>query len=168
MTSHWFVFRSKPREETAAWHYLQSQGVDCFYPRIRVNPVNPRARKVKPYFPGYLFVHCDLDQLGNNAFRWMPHSLGLVRFGGQPAVVPESIIHDIQKMVAAVEETGGEALFDFHPGDDVRIEGGPFAGYSGIFNKHLSGRDRVCVLLTMLRENRELSIEMHVDQVHKE
>ena len=168
MTSHWFVFRSKPREETAAWHYLQSQDVTCFYPSMRVNPVNPRARKIKPYFPGYLFVYCDLDQLGNNTFRWMPHSLGLVRFGGEPAVVPENVIQGIRNTLVAIDEAGGETLFDLQPGDDVFIKDGPFAGYRGIFNKSLSGRDRVCVLLTMLRENRELSIEMNVDQIRKE
>jgi len=155
MTSHWYVFRSKPREETAAWHYLLSQDVTCFYPRVGVKPVNPRARKVKPYFPGYLFVHCDLDQLGNNAFCWMPHSLGLVRFGGLPAVT-------------SVAETDREKLFDFQPGDDVLVKDGPFTGCRAIFDSRLSGQDRVCVLLQMLNDQREVPVELVMGQISKE
>ena len=168
MTNDWYVLHSKPRKEHILWRYLQSLDIDCYFPNLLVKTVNPRARKIKPYFPGYLFVHCDLDQLGNNAFRWMPHSLGLVRFGGQPAVVPESIIHGIQKTVAAVGETGGETLFNLQPGDDVLIKDGPFAGYRGVFDTHLSGRDRVCVLLQMLSEVREIPLELNAGSIRKE
>jgi transcriptional antiterminator RfaH len=38
-----------------------------------VRPVNPRARKTRPYFPGYLFVQADLAAVGLVEFRWMPH-----------------------------------------------------------------------------------------------
>jgi len=37
-------------------------------------------------------------------------------------------------------------------GDRVQITGGIFEGHEGIFDTHLSGQDRVQVLLTYLRE----------------
>ena len=40
---------------------MQSQDYEVFYPCLRIHPVNPRSRKIVPYFPGYLFVEADLE-----------------------------------------------------------------------------------------------------------
>ena len=56
--------RSKPNKEMPLWHEIRARGVECFYPYLRVEPVNPRCRTIQPYFPGYLFVHADLEQIG--------------------------------------------------------------------------------------------------------
>ena len=61
MSYQWYALRSKSRKEDAVWRQLQSQGYEVFYPCLRVHPVNPRSRKIVPYFPGYLFVEVDLD-----------------------------------------------------------------------------------------------------------
>ena len=168
MTFCWYTLRSKPRKERALYQYICSEDVDCFYPRVRVNPVNPRARKIKPYFPGYMFVQVDLEEVGCNRFRWIPHSLGLVRFGGVPALVPENIIQGIQRTVEKINEAGGEELFHLQPGDQVTIEDGPFAGYRGVFDTRLSGTERVRVLLSMLQQSREIPVELSVGQITKE
>jgi len=168
MTSRWYVLRSKPGKENFLYRYICSEDVECFYPCIRVNPVNPRSQKVKPFFPGYMFVYSNLREVGMNRFRWLPHSFGLVWFGNVPAEVPENLIRGIKDTVSQIQDASGETLHGLRPGDRVLIEDGPFAGYRGVFDTRLSGHDRVCVLLTMLQDNRELSIEMHVDQIHKE
>lgn len=167
MTLRWYTIRSKPRKERALYRMLLAEEVDCYFPRIRVHPVNPRARKIKPYFPGYMFVNTDLTQVGRSKFRWMPHSLGLVRFGGEPAVVPEHLVQGIQRTVAKIREAGGETFHGLEQGDQVLIEDGPFEGYRAIFDSRLSGRDRVRVLLTMLQEQRELPVELDVSQIRK-
>ncbi len=92
MAFHWYALRSKPRKEDIVWRQCREQGYEVFYPRLRVQPVNPRARKVKAYFPGYLFTHVDLDTIGLSAFQWMPHAIGLVTFGGEPSTVPDNLI----------------------------------------------------------------------------
>ena len=168
MTFCWYTLRSKPRKERALYQYICAEDVDCFYPRLRVNPVNPRARKIKPYFPGYMFVQVDLEEVGPNRFRWIPHSLGLVRFGGVPALVPENIIQGIQRTVEKINEAGGEELFHLQPGDQVTIEDGPFAGYRGVFDTRLSGSERARVLLSMLQGSREIPVELSVGQITKE
>ncbi len=160
MTSQWYVVRSKPREETAAWHYLMSMDVTCFCPCLEVNPINPRARKVIPYFPDYLFVFCDLDLLGNNTFRWMSHSHGLVSFCGQPAPVPDNVIACVRKTLTAAESGCRQEACEFQAGDCVLVERGAFQGYQALFDKSLLGGERVCVLLKMLGENREVPLEL--------
>ncbi|HEB63956.1 MAG TPA: hypothetical protein ENJ02_00220, partial [Chloroflexi bacterium] len=66
MSANWYVLRSKARKEDAVYAQALQRGLEVFYPRLRVNPVNPRARKVRPYFPGYMFVRVDLEAVGRS------------------------------------------------------------------------------------------------------
>ena len=111
MPLHWYALRSKPRKEDIVWRQLHSQGFEAYYPRLKVQPVNPRSRKVRPYFPGYMFVQADIEEVGLSTFQWMPHALGLVCFGDEAAIVPENLIHAIHKRVDEIIAAGGE-LFD--------------------------------------------------------
>lgn len=167
MTSHWYALRSKPRQECSLYSYICSEDVECYYPRIRVNPVNPRSQKVKPYFPGYMFVQVNIKEEGKNRFRWTPYSLGLVRFGDEPAVVPDNLICGIQRTLEKINAAGGEEMYGLNPGDKVLIEKGPFQGYCGVFDTRLSGRDRIRVLLTMLQDGREVPVELKIGQISK-
>jgi transcription antitermination factor NusG len=166
MSLRWYALRSKTRKEDVVYKQVRDQNIEVFYPRLRVNPVNPRARRYKPYFPGYLFVQLDLDILGNSAFQWMPHTLGLVTFGGEPANVPESLIHAIQQRVDEIAKAGGEVLDGLHSGDVVQIERGPFEGYEAIFDARLPGTERVRVLLKLLDERR-VPVELSVSSIRQ-
>lgn len=127
------------------------RGIEIFYPRLRVQPVNPRARKVKPYFPGYVFGQLDLEQVGRSVVDWIPGALGLVNFGGEPAIVPEHVVNTIRQHVDAINAANNPDSLRYRPGDTVAIHAGPFSGYEAIFDVHLPGRDRAEVLLKMLQ-----------------
>ena len=159
MALNWHVMRSKPNREDFLARELESRDVDYYYPRLRANPVNPRARRFKPYFPGYLFIHIDLEKVNSSAFERIPGATNLVSFGGEFSYVPENIIHAIRRKLDDVNASGGEQTEALHPGDRVEIEHGPFAGYTAIFDTSLPGSERVRVLLQML-ERRVLPVEM--------
>jgi transcription antitermination factor NusG len=161
MSEYWYALRCKPRKEDLVYQQVVSQEITVYYPRLRVNPVNPRSKKIKPYFPGYMFVRVDLDRLGLSYFQWMPHTLGLVSFGDEPASVPEHLIAAIQKRVKDVAEAGGELFLGLKPGDSVWIREGPFAGYEAIFDARLPGKERVRVLLKLLSEQRHVPLELN-------
>jgi transcriptional antiterminator RfaH len=166
MAKQWYALRSKPRKEEVLWKQLDDRGIEVFYPRLRVHPVNPRSRKVKPYFPGYLFVNLDLDELGQTIFQWMPHTTGLVSFGGEPATVPEHLIYAIRRRVDEIARAGGETFDGLKTGDMVLIEHGPFAGYEAIFDTRLTGNERVRVLLQLL-SSRRVPVELDVAHIQK-
>jgi len=147
----WYVLRSKPQKEMSLSQQASAHGHEVFFPHLRVCPVNPRSRKVRPYFPGYMFVHVDLAQTSLSAFQWMPHSLGLVSFDGEPAPVPEGLIHSIRRRVDEINAAGGEQLEGLKAGETVIIRGGPFDGYQAIFDARLPGSERVRVLLKLLQ-----------------
>jgi len=167
MTSNWYALRSKPRKEDVVWRQLLSQGFEAYYPRLKVQPVNPRSRKLQPYFPGYLFVLADLEETGTSIFRWMPHTLGLVSFGGEAAVVPEGLILSIHRRVDQINAAGGEKFDGLIPGDTVWISEGPFQGYEAIFDVRIPGSQRVRVLLELLGSKRQIPLTLDAGQIER-
>jgi len=167
MAYNWYALRSKPRKENVVWRQAISHGFETYYPRIRVHPVNPRSRKLRPYFPGYLFVYADLEEVGQSVFQWMPHSVGLVSFGGEPAVVPEHLIHELRKRVEEINAAGGEIFDGLQPGDVIVISDGPFEGYEAIFDYRLPGSERVRVLMELLGNQRQVPLELDARQIER-
>lgn len=166
MTVSWYAMRSKPNKEDFLAGQLQAHGVEVFYPVLRVTPVNPRARKVRAYFPNYLFVHVDLDLTNVSDLRWMPGASGLVSFDGEPASVPDLLIATLRKQVEQHNANVRDRERNFQAGDVVLIQDGPFAGYEAVFDTHIAGQDRVRVLLSLL-QRRQLPVEIQSRQIRR-
>jgi len=164
MAIHWYALKSHPHKEDLCFRQAEARGFEVFYPCIRVHPVNPRSHTIRPYFPGYLFVHADLEETGISVFQWMPYATGLVAFGGEPASVPEPLIVAIRQRVKEISAAGGELYEGLKTGDSVVIQGGPFEGYAAIFDMKIPGSERVRVLLKMLND-RAVRIELPSGQI---
>lgn len=162
MPEYWYALRSKPRKEEVVYRQILNQNIEVYYPRIRVHPINPRARKIQPYFPSYMFVHVDLDVVGLSYFQWMPHTMGLVCFGDEAAIVPDHLIGELKKRVREIAEAGGEFFDGLKRGETVYIRQGPFAGYEAIFDTRLPGSERVRVLLKLLNDQRQVPMELDI------
>jgi transcriptional antiterminator RfaH len=153
MTAQWYALHSKPMQETLLWEQLSQREIESYYPRIHVQPVNPRSRKVRPYFPGYIFSRVDLEQTSMTLLTRLPGSSGIVAFDGIPSHVPDTLIAAIRRRVGEIEAAGaaGGELFDgLKTGDIVTVQDGPFKGYEAIFDARLLGEGRVRVLLKLL------------------
>ena len=166
MNKNWYALRIKPHKEHAVSQRLQDWDIQTYLPLVRVNPKNPRAAKHKPYFPGYLFIYTDLENIGTNTINWLPGSIGLVSFGAIPATVPENLILELQQRLAQIEAEGGLIFADLEHGDKVRIVEGPFAGYEAIFDMRLPGKDRIQILLSFLSQHPQ-PVEMDVESIQK-
>ncbi len=151
---HWYVMHSKPRKEAFLRERLRIQGVEVYCPLIRVNPVNPRARKEQPFLPGYLFVHVDFEKTPISEFQGISGSIGLVCYGDEPAYVGDALIQEIQKQVDEITGSAYNYVDRFRAGDLVVINDGPFATYKAMFDCRLSGSDRVRVLLELLQDQK--------------
>jgi len=164
MTIRWYVIRSKIRKEEFLAEQLQMRKIEIYHPRIRVQTVNPRARKVKSYFPGYIFIRLDMEASGKSSLQFIPGAAGLVEFGGESADVPDGIIQAIRCRVDEINAAGGELFEELSTGALVVIHSGPFAGYEAIFDARLPGSDRVRVLLKLLK-NRQMQVDLPVGQI---
>ena len=166
MPISWYAIRSKPNKEGFLAGQLESHGVEVFFPRLRVTPVNPRSRKLLPYFPNYLFVHVDLDGVNISTLRWMPGASGLVSFDGEPASVPDFLIVAVQRQVDLLNASSRDLTSNLQPGDSITIQDGPFAGYEAVFDARLSGQGRVRVLLNLLQK-RQMPLELESRQIRR-
>jgi transcriptional antiterminator RfaH len=160
----WYAIQSKNQKEQLLCEQLRLREIELFFPQICVEPVNPRTRKLRPYFPGYVFGYVDLEQVGRSLLKWIPGAVGIVNFGGEPAAVSDLLIANIRKHLEMTNASVGQLSRGFQPGDIVNVNWGPFAGYEVIFDASLPGRDRVRVLLKML-ENKQIHVELPADQI---
>lgn len=164
MAAHWYALQTKARKEALITEQLEQRGVPVFYPHLVVKPVNPRSRTIRPFFPSYVFVKADLGKFGPSAFRYLPFAVGLVSFGGEPAVVDDALLQLIDQRLTEINAAGGETFFQLRPGDRVVIEHGPFAQYEAIFDARLRDSDRVRVLIDLLGD-RQIRVELKVNQI---
>jgi transcriptional antiterminator RfaH len=112
---------------------------------------------VAPLFPGYLFARFNVV----THYRTVNYAHGVRRilaFGSVPMVVEDSIIVSIKERL----QEDGEGLPGqrFNPGQAVRIQGGVFQGLEAVFEREMSDRQRVMVLLQALSGRTRLIVDM--------
>ena len=167
--AQWYAVQTHPNREFLASGALAAiDGVEAFLPTLHVQPVNPRARTERPFFPGYLFVRADLDELGRNSVRYQPGVTRLVGLDDEPTPIPAPIIAEIRDRVAAAQATDPLGLGDgayLNPGDKVRILSGPLQGYEGMFDTRLGGQTRARILVDFM--GRELKTDLDVRALEK-
>lgn len=150
----WYTLYTKPNAEAQVARTLIARGVETFLPLL---PARQDGR-VRPLFPTYLFVHCDLAAVGIDTLQWIPGLRRLLGFGGRPAVVPDAAIHVIEEGLRAIEAAGGVPQHRFKPGDAVVIDSGPLAGLRGIFQGPVGPAERVRILIRFLGETNKTEI----------
>jgi transcription antitermination factor NusG len=149
--SEWYAVQTQPHKEFLVDRALDAKpGLETYLPMLRVKPVNPRARKRRPFFPGYLFVQADLDEVGLPAIQWTPGVTRVLGYDDVPVPIPAHLIAEIRKRVGRTQAEDPMGPGRFRKNDRVRITSGPFAGYEGMFDLHLDGRTRVRILVEFL------------------
>lgn len=150
MVARWYVLRSKPRKEQVLVENLQGLGLKVFYPCASVEIETPGIVKWAPYFPGYLFVQINLEQVAVSTFQWMPHTIGLVCFGEKPGYVPDNLILALmRRMTNGNYSCIGNAGFDDpKSGEDKQDHFDTVC--DAIMNKEMVGSKRALALLSVL------------------
>lgn len=161
MSFSWYVLHSKPNKEDFLFSQLLHRGMDVYYPRLRVEPVNPRSRKVRPFFPGYIFFKADLDATPLSTLAFIPGSNRVVSFDDEPAIVPDEVLQSLKQNVDRINQNPDLYYNQLSHGDPVTIQGGPFEGFEAIFDTRLKGSERVRLFVKLLRGQQ---IRLQVDQ----
>jgi transcriptional antiterminator RfaH len=161
----WYLVYTKPRQEEIAFTNLARQGYGVYLPRVRQNRKRGGRRMpvVEPLFPRYLFIHLDVHTDNWGPIRSTVGVASLVRFGHEPAQVPETLVRFLRDR----ESQGGLhdwARHDLKEGERVRVSEGVFQGCEGILLAR-SSRERVLVLLDIL--GRQVRAQVVADQLEK-
>ena len=155
----WYVVNTKPNKEGSVLELLIMRNIDYYCPMIPHQRAYGRAPILRYYFPGYIFIHVAAGSQEAADIRWLPGSKRLISYGDELIDVPDSVISAIRQQVQAINERGGLKKRDYQPGDVVRITSGPFEGMEAVFDSHLTGRQRMKVLINTLIA-RKLSVEI--------
>jgi transcription antitermination factor NusG len=105
---------------------------------------------IKAYFPNYLFISLDFNQVSPSTFQWMPNAEGLVCFEARPAYVPDRLIEAIKKHVDKMNASRMRAYGAvLEPGLDPRST--PEIGFNTVLDVDLTTGERVQGLMRMLQ-----------------
>jgi transcriptional antiterminator RfaH len=155
----WYVVRSKPRREEFAQGQLLRRGVETFLPRIIEPGRGSAPRSVGPLFPGYMFAFISLLSQYASVI-WAPGVHSMVAFGDIPVPVETAVVDFLQERCG--KEGIVRCLPSFAQGDLVRVSGGPLEGLVGIVQRRASGRERVQVLMQLLRRRTEVTLPTEI------
>ncbi len=159
----WYLIHTKPQQEQVAKENLERQNYIIYLPMMKIRSKR-RGRTISvidPLFPRYLFIY-----LSDKTDNWQPlrSTIGVttvVKFGMEPAKVPDTLIEDIRQREnqdGLHESPKGE----YTQGQQVRITEGPMEGYEGLFHAK-NGEQRV-VLLLNIAEN-TARIQVYIDKI---
>ena len=155
----WYAVCCKPRQEAVAVENLLRQGFHVHLPRIRI-----RQRRrgqwidaVEVLFPRYIFIRVDPARRSTATIRSTRGVVGLVRFGGQPAVVPDAVMDALRQREDAASGLHEDKRPLFSEGEAVKFVDGPLSGMEGVFTQK-DGDKRVIVLLELLGKANKVTV----------
>jgi len=142
----WYLVRTKPGKERWVSDQLSSIVEEVFLPLLEAR--SPRwgkmAWSIMPLFPCYVFARCELEAR-YFAIKYMAGVQAIVSAGADPLIVPAAVVAEIKKR--GVNGVVRIAPKPFDAGELVRVVAGPFRGFDAIFERYLSGAERVAILL---------------------
>lgn len=155
----WYVIQTKPGHEHRAEFNLSNQGIETFLPLYKAHQfcLGQLIEKKKPLFPNYLFAKFEFSSRYFKV-KWTRGVSKIVGFGDNPAPVSEEIIQAIRARMG--KDNLIELEEDWKEGDIVQIISGPFKGLRGAFNKKLSDKERVIILLNILG----IDVRVHISR----
>ena len=147
----WYAVSTKHNLELLALKNLERQHIHTYLPRVskKSNIKNSFNRiACRAFFPGYLFVMLDLE---TDRWQKINSTIGvrkIVNIGSCPVPISSKIINKIKK----IEDKNGiiNQLEVFEKNENIVIENGIFSGSEAIFDKYVSGDNRVRVLLNLM------------------
>ncbi len=142
----WYLIRTKPGKERWVRDQLSLCLPEVFLPMLKARGMRwgKLATAITPLFPCYLFARFDLVS-SYFEVRYTPGVSGIVSAGTDPLAVPHAIVDELQSR-------GIDSVIEIHEkpfdsGERVRIVDGPFRGFDAMFERYLSGAERVAILL---------------------
>lgn len=142
----WYVAKVKPGKETGLISFLAQRDVEVFFPKIMEPGRN--GPTLKPLFPTYMFCYLDPESSTWPMIRWAHGLAYFLTCDDEPVRVPKELIEFLQQQVSQASDRRDSDQFT--QGDRVSVLGGPFFGLEGVFQRHVSGRQRCQILLEVV------------------
>jgi transcription elongation factor/antiterminator RfaH len=152
-----YAVYTKPRQEDIVANSLRNAGIEVFNPQLKQKKYLKGSYRdiIGPLFPCYIFVRFDPITTA-----WMiRYTRGVRKIVGGDSPWPVS-----EEIIELINSQGENGIITIKPpelrsGDRVVIKEGPLQGLEGIFEKEMSGHDRVVLLLNAIEYQARIVIE---------
>ena len=156
----WYTVYSKPQKEEFAESQLRIKGLEVFLPKLLLPDNRKKCKRIVPLFPNYLFIRINIHSAEYAYTIWSPGVKRIISFNGIPAPIDSDIVDYLMK------QTNTEGLIparsNLRVGQEVRINGGPFDGLTGIIEEPPNAKGRVRVLLRLLNRPTKAEVPVHL------
>lgn len=149
---NWYVINTKPKKEYQVERLFTEGGIEIYNPKYQIE------NRIKPFFPGYEFIYFDYPA----QYRLVKYTRGVKRVVGVkevPVPIPDGIIQAIKSRevngLIEIEKYGEKPEI----GDEIEVVEGPLKGLRGVFQKELTAKERVLILLNYVTYQGQLIIE---------
>ena len=159
----WYVIHTRSRHEVKVESALQQKGLEIFLPRITISSrrQDRRLQLKVPLFPGYLFVHTDLEPSNYHKIIELRGVVRLLGINGHPSPIFPPKVESIKAIVQSDRPYYPWAYLG--QGRQVRIMEGPLAGTVGLILGRREKKRRLVVAVELFQ--RSVAVELEDEAV---
>ncbi len=173
----WYVLRTFSGHEKKVKAYLEREierlGLEDKLSEIMIPTetvfemrLGKKRTREKTFFPGYILLHCLLDNELQHVLSSVPSVVGFLTTGDQPTPLrPEEVDRILGKMDEA-REMGEQPEIPFNTGDAVKVIDGPFNNFTGFVEEVYPDKMKVKVMVSIF--GRKTPLELDYLQVEHE
>ena len=172
----WYVLRAISGKETKVKEYLEADIKNSdlgdyvsqvLIPTEKVYQVRNGKKIVKErsYLPGYVLVEAALVGEVAHHLRNTPNVIGFLGGSEKPVPLRQSEVNRILGTVDELQDAGEELNIPYVVGETVKVNYGPFSGFSGIIEEVNTEKKKLKVMVKIF--GRKTPLELGFMQVEK-
>jgi len=186
----WYVLRAVSGQEKKVKQYIEREIINNKFEDLFEQVLTPtekvyqvrksrdgKTKKIaveRNFFPGYVMVHANLEDLRNGEVIFMLKNIpGILGFldadrngpNEKPKPMRDS---EVERILGRMEESDINDIpldTEFTAGEQIKVMDGPFSGFTGIIKEVSAERKKLNVMVTIF--GRTTPIELNYVQVQK-
>lgn len=173
----WYVVRAISGQESKVKAMmeteLQREGLTDYVPQILIPTEKvyemkngKKTSREKNYFPGYMIIQANLMGEVIPTIKSINGVVGFLGNHGIPTPMRESEVNRILGHVDEVNSHGESMEEPFIVGEYVKVNDGPFSGFSGVIEEVNDEKQKLKVIVKIF--GRKTPLELNFAQVEKE
>ncbi len=174
----WYVLRAISGKESKAKEYIEAEMRNSdlsdfvsqiIIPTEKVYIVRngKKTTKERSCMPGYMLIEANLVGEIAHRLRNVPNIIGFLEEKSHtPIPVRQSEVNRILGSMDELEEMGEELLTPYYLGETVKVNYGPFTGFSGVITEVSNEKKKLKVEVSIF--GRKSPLELSFTQVERE
>ena len=173
----WYVLRAVSGKENKVREYLEAEIKNSslseyvsqvLIPTEKVYQMRngKKVLKERSYLPGYVLIEAALVGEVAHVLRNTPNVIGFLGGTDNPQSLRESEVNRILGKVDELQETGEDFSIPYYVGESVKVNHGPFSGFSAVIEEVNNEKKKLKVMVKIY--GRKTPLELGFMQVEKE